>query len=353
MAASSRPRRGTRSRPGVLPWLIGAILAASSPVLAGECQPGKCACVAAVATTPVSPATADLTITFHGVSTLMFSDGESRLLVDGFFTRPHVPSLLFGAIDSVPGKVEEGLGKDPTPVLAILTAHAHHDHALDVAAIADRQKQAIVVGTPSVSRLVQARQVSPDRICVPEHQQRLRFGPYTVTPLYAPHGSTAFFLSWILDHRLNRDLPGPAWFGSYKDDKNLSYLIEYGGRRILVHPSAGKPSTMVEAETVFLGLGRVGRLSKSEARAYWDAAVHNDARVVVPIHWDQFTTDLGKPLVDTTRLLDNVGKGRRRVCHYAKDRPRLSMVRLDAGEQLVLSPGAPPRRPDGKVGYCE
>jgi L-ascorbate metabolism protein UlaG (beta-lactamase superfamily) len=283
----------------------------------------------------------------------MFSDGQSRLLVDGFFTRPSVPSLLFRAIDSDPSKVHQGLGEGQPPVLAILTAHAHHDHALDVAAIADGQKQAIVVGTPSVSRLVQARHVSPDRVCVPADGQRLRFGPYTVTPLYVPHGSTAFFLSWILDHRLNRDLPGPAWFGSYKDNRNLSYLIEYGERRILVHPSAGTPPTVVEAETVFLGLGRVGRISETKARAYWDATVHTGAAVVVPIHWDQFTTELDQPLINTTWLLDDVKKGRRRVCGYAKDRPHLSMVRLDAGEQLILSPGVPPKRADNKVQYCD
>ena len=41
----------------------------------------------------VPPAAGDLAVTFLGVSTLLFDDGESAVMFDGYFSRP---SLLDG-----------------------------------------------------------------------------------------------------------------------------------------------------------------------------------------------------------------------------------------------------------------
>lgn len=329
-----------------------AVFAAPRPTQAAECERGACGCPEAAATEGVT-APSDLTITYYGVSTLMFSDGENRLLVDGFFSRPNLPRLLFLPIDADPRKVANGLGEQQAPVLAVLTAHAHHDHALDVAAVAAKERRAVVVGTRSVARLAQARKVSDDRVCVPFDGEAMTFGPYKVTAHDVPHGPSVFFLRWILDHRLTRKLSGAAWFGSYKDDENLSYLVEYGGRKVLVHPSASKPTTPIEAEIVFLGLGRVGRMSESESRGYWDAVVQSQTTAVVPIHWDRFTTDLGEPLLDSPKLLDDVGEARKRVCAYAMERSGLSMIRLDAKGVLAVPVGLPPRGTADAGSFCD
>lgn len=300
----------------------------------------------------VAPAPAELTVTYHGVSTLMFSDGHDRLLVDGFFSRPRTARMLLLPIDSDPGSVTAGLGPDVAPVRAILTAHAHHDHALDTAAIAGKQTLAVVVGTPSVARLVRARGVPSERVCVPAEDAPMVFGPYKVRAFYVRHGPSPFYLRWLLDHPLKRTLSGAAWFGSYKDDENLSYLIEHGDRRILVHPSAGPLPATVEASTVFLGMGRVGKMAASDARDYWRATVGREATTVVPIHWDRFTTPLGHSLIPNPEPLDNVEEGRRRICRYAAERPYIQVSRMESGSVLSFPAGGAPRGSPGVTDYC-
>jgi L-ascorbate metabolism protein UlaG (beta-lactamase superfamily) len=292
--------------------------------------------VAAAIDRRVSPV---LTVTYWGVSTLMFSDGRDRLLIDGFFSRPSVRTLLTSSLRSQPDRVAEGLGIGQPAVRAVLTAHAHHDHALDITTIAVREPAAVIVGTPSVARLATGQGVSPTRVCVPADGRAMVFGPFRVTAFHVPHGPSPFFLRWLLDHPLERDLPDGGWFWSFDDDRNLSYLIEHGGRRILVHPSSGtRDLSGLGADTVFLGVGRLGVMEEGEAQRYWDAIVGRETTTVVPIHWDQFTTRVGQPLRPTTRLLDNVGAGLGRVRTYASLSPALRVVMMDAGDALDISP---------------
>lgn len=306
---------------------IGA-LGAASPSWAENCEGDRCGCPASHTTTLSPPG--PLTVTFFGVTTLMFSDGSDRILIDGFFTRPSARQTLFAAIGPDAPKISAALGDGP-PVRAILTAHAHHDHALDTAAVAEAELESIVVGTPSVAKLVMARRVPNLRVCVPNDEEMLTFGSFRVTAFEVEHGPSNFLLHALLNHRLTRRLEGDAWFSAYKDNRNLSFLIEHGGRRILVHPSAGHrvSGALPDAETVFLGLGRIGKMKEGTASQYLQATLRPGARLVVPVHWDHFTTPLGEPLRPATRLLDNVGVAFDRLCAEMKTLSEASAVLMD------------------------
>ena len=291
----------------------------------------------------------DLTITYHGVSTLIFSDGADRLLVDGYFSRPGLLRTLLLPIGSHGKRVRDGLGAAAPPVRAVLTAHAHHDHALDAAAIAHLQDSAVVVGTPSVAKLVQDRGVPHKRVCAPADERARDFGPYRVTAFFVPHGPSPAVLRRLLDRPLSRRLGRWAWFGSYKDDRNLSFLIEHGGRRILVHPSAGtRDLTALGADTVFLGVGQFAGMEEVAARRYWDAVVGHRTRTVIPVHWDWFLRPPGEPLRAPPRQLDNNKAAFARLCRYAQDRPGLRVLGMDAHGGLTLQQNARPA-PAGPV----
>lgn len=323
-----------------------ALLVLAAPSLAAAaCVGVRCGCPGPAATPQVG-APGPLTITYFGVSTLVFDDGRDRLVVDGFFTRPNVGATIALPIGPKMARIKEGLGGGGTPVRAILVAHAHHDHGLDAPAIAvdhPAATGAVVVGTPSMAKLARDRDVPAERICVPSDGEALAFGPYRVTAYSVRHGPSHPALARILDHPLEATLKGPAWFGSYKDDKNLSFLIEHGGRRILVHPSAGtRDMTAVKADTVFLGLGRVGKMDPAAARAYWTALVAPETRLVVPVHWDQFTTRVGAPLQPSPDALDDVDQGFAFVCGFAAPRPNLRVLKLDARASLTYVSNAEP-----------
>jgi len=315
-------------------WRHTAAMAACMSLL-GWGEASSAICTARLA--PPRVATNDLTVTYFGVTTLMISDGDERLLVDGFFSRPRTRPLITGRIGSDSKAVRDGLGEGQPPILAILTAHAHHDHALDVAAVATIETSTITLGTPSVARLVEGQGAPPERICVAQEGQRVQLGAYAVTAFYTPHGPSPFFLRWLLDHPLQRPIPSRAWFGRFKDDRNLSFLIEYGSRRVLVIPSAGLNTlARLDADTVFLGIGRLGKMSDADASAYLRGAVSPKTRTLVPIHWDRFTTPLFNPLKPSPRVLDDVAAGIEAVCDFAKNRSEMAVLRIDAGGTLTL-----------------
>ena len=88
----------------------------------------------------------DVTATYYGTSTLLISDGNSNILIDGFFTRPQIE--LGGDFDTVISEknyVENRLklrgflksdGSIKIPINNIYTLHSHHDHLLDTANVA-------------------------------------------------------------------------------------------------------------------------------------------------------------------------------------------------------------------------
>ena len=84
-------------------------------------------------------------MTYYGTSTLLLDDGRTQFLVDAFLTRPSreavVESLTTGAalIGSDPATVDAWTARpEVRSPAAIFATHSHHDHALDVAAVALR-----------------------------------------------------------------------------------------------------------------------------------------------------------------------------------------------------------------------
>lgn len=333
---------GGWSSPGhALCVIIGLVLVLVFASPAQACEEGYCACPVA---TP-GPATASnvpVTVTFHGVSTLMFSAGDDRILIDGFFSRPR--RFLFNAIVSDRGRIERGLGPDPSSVRAVLTAHAHHDHALDTALLADLAREAVIVGTPSVARLARAGGVDHGRLCAPSNGDEMVFGGFRVTAFHVEHGNGVPIVSRILDRPMPEDAPsGPAWWPRFQDDRNLSFLIEHGGRRFLVHPSAGArryPALDPAPEVVFAGLGRVGMMERDPAMTYLESLTYEGQgaappALVIPIHWDGFTTPPGASLKNTSWPFDNVPEGFKRLCERAATLAGSRFVRLDEGAGLI------------------
>src|SRR6478735_9182132 len=87
--------------------------------------------------------------TYLGNTTILISDGITRLMVDGFLSRPGMLSTFFGKIAPNRGVIEDELElAGVSDVDAVLVGHAHHDHALDAPMVADIT-HATVVGSES------------------------------------------------------------------------------------------------------------------------------------------------------------------------------------------------------------
>src|SRR5580765_648343 len=105
-------------------------------------------------------------VTFLGVSTLLFDDGRSAVMTDGFFSRPGLRSVLTGRIAPDPARITASLIRaEARSLAAVLPVHTHYDHALDSAEVAARTG-ALLVGGESAAALAHGHGIAPERIVV-------------------------------------------------------------------------------------------------------------------------------------------------------------------------------------------
>jgi L-ascorbate metabolism protein UlaG (beta-lactamase superfamily) len=222
---------------------------------------------------------------------------------------------------------------------AVLVAHAHHDHAMDSATVA-QTLGAVLVGSQSVRYVANGQGFTGtfeeirggQTISVPINAEAARdpepAAKFRITAYCSPHSDTPFFTD-----PLTEDLRKDAWAVAYKSGPNFSYLIEYNGLRILVHPSAGYRSGLydgLKVDVLFLGIGRLGRLfHQRDAEAYWREVVEaTSPSIVIPIHWDDFTQPVADPLPRLKWPVDDVDHGLQRLLDLNAKRKTPYDIRL-------------------------
>src|SRR5215475_4215517 len=69
-------------------------------------------------------------VTFLGTTTLLFDDGETQLMTDGFFSRPSLLKVTTSKIQTDTRVVDAVLKRARVERLkALFVAHSHYDHA--------------------------------------------------------------------------------------------------------------------------------------------------------------------------------------------------------------------------------
>jgi L-ascorbate metabolism protein UlaG (beta-lactamase superfamily) len=263
---------------------------------------------------------ASLRVTFMGVTTILLDDGETAVITDGFFSRPGRRALLLGNIKPDQTRITYALSKaGVTRLAAVLTAHSHHDHAMDSPEVA-RRTGALLIGSESTANIARGLNFPEDRIRVIGGGETFTFGRFRITAIKSSHSPGGLYMGDI-----KAPVRPPVRVSKYKEGGSYSYLIEHDGRRVLIHPSANyrldRPDFLrsVRADVIFLSIGRLGKQSGRFAKEYWREIVQaTGARVVIPIHWDDFTTPLDKPLRSMPRLFDNVNRGMKIVRRLAE-----------------------------------
>lgn len=249
-----------------------------------------------------------LRVTFLGVSTLLFDDGETAILTDGFFTRPGKLRFLFTRIEPDADLITRQLQRAGIHKLAaVVVVHSHYDHAMDSPIVAT-QTGAQLVGSQSTANIALGYGFPKEKVTVVGESASMRFGRFQITLLASGHVPSRLAPMGSIENPLKP----PAWWWEYKEGRSYSVLIDHDGRSILVQGSAGfKPDALKNrhADLVFLGIGQLGNQDDDYRELYWQqvvAAVR--PRRIIPIHWDDFWLPLDHPLVPFPRLADNFEK---------------------------------------------
>ncbi len=263
--------------------------------------------------TPEVPARlGELRSTFLGVSSIVFNDGENSILIDGFFTRPSMARALATRIEPDVELIDSSLIRaGANSVSAVFVAHSHYDHALDSAVVASRTG-AQLVGSDSTLQIGRGADLSESQMTRVVTGEPYRFGPFSVTLFESAHSPHAKFEGVITSA-----LRPPARIADYKMGSCYSMMIDYrpgnsdAARSILVHASTGYVPSMLagqRADVAYLGVATLGKQSRVFKDNYWHETVETiGARRVIPIHWDDFTKPLGKPLVPMPYFADDFG----------------------------------------------
>jgi L-ascorbate metabolism protein UlaG (beta-lactamase superfamily) len=258
------------------------------------------------------PPDAAVTATWLGVTTLLFDDGETQILVDGFVSRP----TLFESLTRRPVTCdapminyvmnEYGINR----LAAIIPAHSHYDHAMDVGAIANRSS-ASILGSESTANIARGYGVPEDQIVVAETGTPYSFGDFTVTlvpSLHAPIGLRGEVpLAGTVDEPLELPAPITAW----REGGSFSIVISHPQGTTIVQASAGfREGALddVQADVVMLGVGLLESLGREYTERYWQALVTSTgATRVFPVHFEDQTRPFGE-IVLPPKLIDNFAR---------------------------------------------
>ncbi|MEX1267145.1 MAG: MBL fold metallo-hydrolase, partial [Woeseia sp.] len=116
---------------------------------------------------PLADAPADaagqVTVTWLGITTLLFDDGETQIMTDATFSRYSLGQLLFTRLKSDMAQINYALdefGMDR--VRAIIPLHSHFDHAIDAGHVANRTG-AVILGSESTASIARGSRVPVDQ----------------------------------------------------------------------------------------------------------------------------------------------------------------------------------------------
>ncbi|MFJ8360916.1 MBL fold metallo-hydrolase [Streptomyces sp. NPDC093984] len=258
-----------------------------------------------------------LTAHFLGASSVLLSDGETRLLMDGFVTRPRLLRVALGRIAPDRRLVRaavERLGVDG--LAAVVCAHSHYDHALD-APLWALETGAELVGSRSTANVGRGQGVPARSLRVVEDGDTLTYGGFDLTFLTSLHSPGDHYPGSI-----DRPLVPPARARAWKTGTVYSVLVAHPRGRLLLHASANhRPGALRghRADVVYLGIGNLGKQPAAFLQAYWDEVVTTTgARRVVLVHWDDFFTGLGRPLRPLPYLFDDLDTTMSRLLPLAR-----------------------------------
>jgi L-ascorbate metabolism protein UlaG (beta-lactamase superfamily) len=253
---------------------------------------------------------ASVTATWLGVTTLLFDDGETQILIDGFFSRPSIwDSLLGRAVVNDAATINYALHEfRMRRLVAIIPVHSHFDHAMDIGAIANRTS-ASVLGSESTANIARGAGVPDDQIVVATKGEVYEFGEFKVQLLPSHHAPIGWGGNEPLAGTIDNPLVLPQPIDAFRVGTSYSIIIEHTQGTTLVQGSAGFVEGELEpvsADVVMLSVGGLTMLNQEYAENYWrETVTRTGARTVFPIHFDDFTKPFGT-VVPAPKFLGNL-----------------------------------------------
>ena len=240
-------------------------------------------------------------VTYFGVSTLLFDDGENQILVDGFFSRPSLETLVFFGVDPNTSRRKKRLEDFIRDykihnLSAVVTVHSHHDHAMDAPLFADLTG-ADLIGSESTCRLANGMDLVQSR-CRKLVSARARgklppqYGNFKIKLLKTEHTKLPPLVDSLVgvNRNIDKNFDYPARLWDYAEGGSYSILIEHPVGSVVVHANTNlgpKKLENLNVDWLFMSVARLTEIPNKQ-KVFDSVVKTTQAKNIVPIHWDDF-----------------------------------------------------------------
>lgn len=288
-----------------------------------------------------------VTVRYTGTATLVFSDGETTWMTDGWFSRPGPLALLFGKIEPDLDAITKGLARNEVGELAaVFPLHSHYDHAMDAPEVAKRTG-AMLLGSESTANIGRGWGLPEEQIRVVENREPIAVGKFTLTPIELRHfqfPDPVMAERALGDPEIDAPLTPPVDAFDYKVGKAYALHVVHPKGAWLILGSAGFVEGALEGydvDVVFLGIGALGSQTDAYRESYWRETIDrtNPSRIIL-IHWDSLTGPIEGPFTGMVRAAGLLSKGDDELLPLLKvkeaEYPKIELLTLPRYEPVVL-----------------
>lgn len=329
---------------------IALLLAAALFLFTTRSAPPVDPAWAVAGSTDIAPGS--VTVRFTGTSTLLFSDGETAWMVDGWFSRFGAGQVLKGRIAPDVDAIARGLARNAVDSLAVvIPVHSHFDHAMDAPEVA-RRTGAILLGSPSTANIARGWGLPESRIRIARNREPESFGRFEITLIETRHfefPDPEVRKSALEDPEIDVPLVPPVEAFDYRLGTPYAIHVRHPLGRFLVQGSAGFVEGGLdgwEADVVFLGIGGLGTQTPDYRETYWrETVTTTGADRIIPIHWDSLVGPIEGPFTGEIRAVSLLSAGDDETLAFLRGKlaetPRLRIETLPRYDEVVLFPARP------------
>ncbi|MFK7976055.1 MAG: MBL fold metallo-hydrolase [Halioglobus sp.] len=305
---------------------IGALLLLVTPIYktapvdpAWEIKPDAAASGAVVHGT--------LSVRFTGTSTLLFDDGDTQWMLDGWFSRPSPLKMLTSKIAPDMQAITDGLAANGVTSLdAVIPAHSHYDHAMDSPEVAKRTG-AILMGSASTANIGRGWGLPEAQIKTFTNNRPVSIGAFSITPIETNHfefADPAMRERALTNPEITAPLKPPVSALDYRLGKAYAFHIDHPKGSFAIISSAGYRAGALaglSAQTVFLGIGGLGSQTSEYREAYWQETIETlRPDRIIPIHYDSLTGPIEGPFRGPALVMSFLSSGTDKVLPFLKDK---------------------------------
>lgn len=244
-----------------------------------------------------------LDIRWLGVSGYRLTYEGVSIFVDPYVSRVPLRALLLRRRALPAPAPLDRYATAPGAVAGVLVGHTHFDHAVDAPALVRRHDTA-AFGSPSLARLLRLHGLAGRAVEVVPHRP-YELGPFTARFVPSRHSKLLFGRRVPMDGPLSCEHLDGLTPTAYRCGAVYGIRIEVAGVSLYHQGSADLDDAELGRAPVDVFLAGVA--GRQVTPRYWERVLPRlDPRILVPTHYDNFFSPLGRPQ-DFVRRVDLAG----------------------------------------------